>query len=229
MLKVGCDPEVFLFHPGEGFISAHGLLPGTKKNPFKVDKGAVQVDGLAFEFNIDPAETAEEFDNNISTVLTQMKEMVHKISPEIKLTFTAFANFDVSYFNNLPDESKILGCDPDFTIEGELNTPDPELQYRPFRTAAGHIHIGFVEDEEIDPYSRSHIEDCKFISQLFYRKNFFSPVREDELKRIKYYGSPGSFRPKKYGIELRSPSNRWVERKDFRIKMFNIVKNTMPN
>ncbi len=56
----GCDPEVFLM-VGDKYVSAHGLFPGTKAEPFKVEKGAVQVDGLALEFNIDPAKTPEEF------------------------------------------------------------------------------------------------------------------------------------------------------------------------
>ena len=53
-ILVGCDPEVFVAKGGK-FISAHGMIPGTKKAPHKVERGAVQVDGMALEFNIDPA------------------------------------------------------------------------------------------------------------------------------------------------------------------------------
>jgi hypothetical protein len=53
--KIGADPEFFLRDKATGkFVSAHGLIPGTKRQPMKVDKGAVQVDGMALEFNIDP-------------------------------------------------------------------------------------------------------------------------------------------------------------------------------
>ena len=53
-ILVGCDPEVFVKQNGV-FKSAFGLIKGDKKNPQKIRNGAVQVDGMALEFNIDPA------------------------------------------------------------------------------------------------------------------------------------------------------------------------------
>ena len=50
-ILVGCDPEIFVKQAGV-FKSAHGLVVGDKKDPQKVNKGAVQVDGMALEFNI---------------------------------------------------------------------------------------------------------------------------------------------------------------------------------
>lgn len=55
---IGADPEVFVGREGQ-FFSAHGLVPGNKRRPHKVDRGAVQVDGMALEFNIDPASSYE--------------------------------------------------------------------------------------------------------------------------------------------------------------------------
>ena len=55
-ILIGCDPEVFVKQNGV-FRSAHGLIRGDKKNPQKIRSGAVQVDGMALEFNIDPART----------------------------------------------------------------------------------------------------------------------------------------------------------------------------
>lgn len=51
---VGADPELFVSKAGV-ILSAFGLVGGTKKVPQKVERGAVQVDGMALEFNIDPA------------------------------------------------------------------------------------------------------------------------------------------------------------------------------
>ncbi len=48
---IGADPEIFLRRRGKAF-SAHGVIPGTKKEPHNVEKGAVQVDGMAVEFNV---------------------------------------------------------------------------------------------------------------------------------------------------------------------------------
>jgi hypothetical protein len=72
---IGADPEVFV-GKNNSFVSAHGLVQGTKEAPSPVYKGAVQVDGLALEYNIDPASTPEEFEDNILTVQSQLKSMI---------------------------------------------------------------------------------------------------------------------------------------------------------
>ena len=70
-ILIGCDPEVFVKKDGL-FKSAHGLIKGDKKNPFKIRSGAVQVDGMALEFNIDPAHNEDEFVFLVNDVFDQM-------------------------------------------------------------------------------------------------------------------------------------------------------------
>lgn len=65
-LLVGADPELFVSDNGK-LVSCHGLLPGTKAEPHRVERGAVQVDGMAAEFNIDPAGDEETFITNLNT------------------------------------------------------------------------------------------------------------------------------------------------------------------
>lgn len=228
--KLGADPETFL-KLGPNFISAHDIVPGTKDEPFKVDKGAFQRDGLAFEFNIDPAESPEEFSNNIEVVLTQMKEHLRKIDKDIEIVFIPFANFSAKYFEDLPLEPKILGCDPDYScLTGQIIEKTHDITHRPFRTAAGHIHIGWTEGE--NPTGNPHFQDARFIANHFY--NF--PVRvksldrnqtSEERQRLAYYGMAGAFRPKSYGVELREFSNVWVEKKEDREKMFRFITKEM--
>lgn len=221
-LSFGCDPEVFLQDKWtKDIVSAHGLFPGTKKEPFAVDKGAVQVDGMALEFNIHPAKTIEEFNGNIETVLHQMTEMVHKVSPDLQLLFEPVAVFDPMYFSLQPLEGKILGCDPDFDEYGNEKTPPEGAQDNNIRTAAGHVHIGWREGGEA--FEEKHFNDCKIISSKFKILKGYVPITAAERERAKLYGAPGSFRPKSYGIELRSPSNKWVETKAGREEMFKIT------
>ena len=75
-ITIGADPEIFVTNKDGRFRSAHGLVPGTKTEPFRVNNGAVQVDGMALEFNIDPVETEDDFVTNITSVMQQMQEMV---------------------------------------------------------------------------------------------------------------------------------------------------------
>ncbi len=220
-IKIGCDPEVFL-QLGNKVVSAHGLLPGTKEEPHKVDRGAVQVDGMAFEFNIDPAETAEQFNKNITVVMSQMTEMVKKIDKDMKLLIAPVAYFDKQYFDELPAQAKLLGCDPDYSYTGVQQVPEEDLSQSPFRTASGHIHIGWTEG--MKPNHPVHFGECMRIATAFRHEEFFRPSTIMERKRVKYYGKNCSFRPKSYGIELRAPSNRWIKQQSTRFRMFDQVR-----
>jgi hypothetical protein len=88
-LLIGADPEVFVSQAGK-FMSAYGLIPGTKQEPHAVDNGAVQVDGMALEFNIDPSASSEAFVYNIKSVLAQLRQMVpgYDVQPVAVARFT---------------------------------------------------------------------------------------------------------------------------------------------
>lgn len=203
MFKLGCDPEFFVKRDGK-FVAAHNLVPGTKVAPFKVDKGAVQVDGCALEFNIEPATNADEFVNNTRTVLKQLLDMV----PDYEAAFEPVANFDPDYFATVPDEAKELGCEPDYNAYTGTTNPRPEGD-RPFRTASGHIHIGWTND--VDPYDPVHFADCcEVVKQLDYSLGLASLLWDTDNTRRSLYGKAGAFRPKSYGVEYRVLSNRWL-------------------
>lgn len=222
--KYGCDPEMFL-KLGDKFVPACGLFPGTKDEPFKLDKGAVQVDGLALEFNIDAVETVEAWVENIATVLAQVDEMIQSVDKNLTRVFVPFARFDPKDLVNLTEDQKRLGCDPDYNgLTGKIN-PRPEIQDEPFRTAAGHIHIGWTDGADIA--DAAHFEDCRYLSQLHYHGGSFLPHNDDEHRRLKYYGAYGAFRPKPYGVEIRFPSNRWLTSEYNQRNAFNSVNNLM--
>lgn len=221
-ILIGADPELFLTVNNK-FVNAHGLFPGTKQEPFRVEKGAIQVDGVALEFNIDPARTEEEFLDNIDTVLKQMNEMVREVDKDMRLNFLPVARFDEKEFLEFPDECKILGCDPDYNTSGRVNRQPEELMYEPIRTGSGHIHIGWTDKN--DPFAPEHFGDALAISRHF-SKNPFDRLNPLEIERLNYYGADGAFRPKPYGVELREFSNVWVEHEESRRKMYqHIMKN----
>ena len=68
-ILIGADPELWIIDRKTGKpISAEGLFEGTKAAPYQVENGAVQVDGMAAEFNINPAKDSREFVYNTLTV-----------------------------------------------------------------------------------------------------------------------------------------------------------------
>lgn len=223
-ITIGCDPEVFVKDRNGEFVSAHGMIPGTKQNPHRVPCGAVQVDGNALEFNIDPASTANQFVTNIKTVYAQLRQMV----PGFNLAIEPTAVFDKAYWDRLPDAAKELGCDPDFCAwDGKVN--DRPKTDEPFRTAAGHIHIGwYPEGEYVDVGDYSHFEDCCTVAQqLDCYVGVFSTMWDTDQKRRSLYGKAGCFRPKPYGIEYRTLSNAWLKSEELMVWVFNQTQKAM--
>ncbi|MNF29810.1 hypothetical protein D3C84_105260 [compost metagenome] len=206
-ILVGADPEVFVRKAGrKTFTSAHGMIEGDKKNPQKVHLGAVQVDGMALEFNIDPAKNEKEFITNITEVMKIMGEMV----PGYEMVAQPVATFTPFHMKQQPKEALELGCEPDFNawFGGQVN-PRPNGNVN-FRTGAGHVHIGWTNDVDVnDP---GHREACIMAAkQLDYYLGLGSLLYDPDVKRRTMYGAAGAFRPKPYGVEYRVLSNAWLK------------------
>lgn len=205
-LTLGADPEFFLKGPGENSVSAYGIIPGTKYAPHKVPAGAVQVDGMALEFNIDPASTIVEFRKNIQEVLIHLRKMVPE---QYNFSFSPVGYFSTEEIKKQPPEALMLGCDPDFDAYAEQVNPPPK-PHPTMRTAAGHVHFGW--DEGIDPHNFNHfIFCCNLVKHLDYYLGLPSLLLDPCFERRKMYGKAGAFRPKPYGVEYRVLSNFWLQ------------------
>lgn len=223
MFTLGSDPEFFLEYKGKP-ISAHDVVPGTKKKPEKLSRGvAVQADGTAVEINIKPAKTGKEFKENTLDALEQVRSIVPK---KLKFTMTPAVFFEPKYFSTLPEVAKELGCEPDFNAAngGAINpTPTPKGKYETMRTAAGHIHFGFTKDADI--FSQSHRWDCVQLASKadsIYRP--FMPNWDKDKDRIQLYGKNACFRPKPYGVEYRALSVAWLKYPNLYPWIFNTAK-----
>jgi hypothetical protein len=206
-ILVGCDPEIFVKQNGV-FLSAHNLIKGDKKNPQKVPYGAVQVDGMALEFNIDPAHSEEEFVLNVQQVFATIKAMV----PTYEVVATPVADFSLEYLSAQPKEALELGCDPDFNAWNSLANPRPDGDL-PMRTASGHVHIGWADGKSI--LDASHLNDCELVArQCDFYLGLPSLIYDSNTRRRTMYGKAGAYRPKSYGVEYRTLSNAWLNSKE---------------
>lgn len=219
-IKVGCDPEMFIRDKRTGkIVSCHDLLPGTKEKPFRVPGGAIQVDGTAAEFNIDPATCPSDFNFNIQSVLGEIRK---RLGENYELVFEPIARFDKEYFDRLPKSATELGCNPDFNAwTGSVNPPpDASGDMYGVRTASGHIHLGWTEDQ--DPTDPSHIMDCNLVAQnLDYYLGLPSLMWDRDNTRRKLYGMAGAVRYKPYGVEYRVLSNSWLASSDLTRYVWN--------
>ncbi len=203
-ILVGCDPEVFVRQNGV-FKSAYGLIKGDKANPQKVNRGAVQVDGMALEFNIDPAHSEDEFCLNVQDVFNTMKLMV----PDYEVVAVPVAHFDMDYIKQQPAKALELGCDPDYNAWSGMINDKPNGQ-RPMRTASGHVHVGWTNGADIE--SIEHISMCQAATkQLDFFLGLPSLMYDDDQERREMYGKSGCCRYKPYGVEYRTLSNAWLQ------------------
>ncbi len=220
-ILVGADPELFMKNPNtNAFVSAHDRVPGTKYEPFKVPNGAIQVDGTALEFNIDPAHSVEEFVANIKSV----KQTLESYVPGFNVVAEPVALYDADYWVfEVTAEAKTLGCDPDFNGWTEEQNPPPNAGDKPFRTASGHVHIGWTKDEDV--FDKDHyLLCCKMARQMDYYLGIYSLLWDQDDTRRNLYGKAGAFRPKPYGVEYRVLSNRWLDNDKLMAWVYNAVQ-----
>jgi len=215
-LLVGADPEIFLKSDARTYASAYGLIPGTKKKPYPVENGAVQVDGTALEFNITPAKSSDEFVHNIQHVMSTLRAMIPK---EYEFTKDVTARFPT--ISQMPKEARMIGCDPDYNAWSEQkNQSFNEHSLGDVRMVGGHVHLGWTKDA--DPLEYSHfLSCCQIAKQLDYFLLLPSLLFDTDSTRKSYYGKPGAFRPKPYGMEYRSLSNFWIHDKHLTEMVYN--------
>lgn len=216
---IGCDPEFFVKDKVTGLpVSAHNLVPGTKKEPFVVDDGALQVDGMALEFNTNPAKTFNEFNHNIVSVMNVMRKIV---PTALDFNIVGSVVFSDEVMAAQPDEAKELGCDPDYNAYTLEANPRPVPPIPGLRTASGHLHFGVADTT--DPMGREHMQ---MIAQLMKALDRFcgttSVIMDPDPVRRQLYGCAGAFRPKTYGGEYRVPSNAWIATEERRKEMFDM-------
>lgn len=216
-ILVGCDPEVFVKQKNI-FRSAHGLIKGDKRNPFKIKNGAVQVDGMALEFNIDPAINERDFLKKVVSVYGQLCKMV----PDYEVVATPVADFTPEYMKEQPAEAIELGCDPDYNGWTQMENVKPDGD-RPFRTASGHVHIGWTQDQDVQN-PQQFVAGATIAKQMDFFLGLPSLAYDKDTKRRELYGKAGCFRPKSYGMEYRTLSNVWLSSKNLIAWVYRATK-----
>lgn len=215
-ITFGADPELFVVNREGDFVTAEGLIPGTKDKPYKVDCGAVQVDGMAAEYNIDPVDNYEDFKHNLKTVQRQLEKMLPK---GYKLVCTATAEFKPEHWDAAPDYSKMLGCSPDFNAWTGKPNPAPKDNER-VRHAGGHIHFGWTDKAKTT--DMDYVKACvDLVKQLDWYLGAWSVRVDHDTLRRKMYGKAGSMRFKPYGTEYRTLSNFWLKNDSTMLQTWN--------
>ena len=221
MYSVGLDAEFIIRDKKTGLpVSMVGKIGGDKKNPLKVPRGALQEDGVLAEINIHPVKSFFDFERNFSTVIRHLEEKVNPLG-----CYIDFNSIEAEY----PDEELNCeqawrsGCDSDFNAwSGEKNEIMEFMDNR--RTCGGHIHLGIKNINRASPNLRR-------LYAQFLDLNVGTILLTEEPKnnRRKLYGMPGAYRPKPYGIELRTPSNYWLKNRKYRMWAWRTLARSLAN
>ena len=214
ILALGADPEFFLINQHNQFISAEGLVGGTKEEPRSLDnsnKFFVQEDNVMVEFNIPPSNTISSLKNNIHKAL----KLIHNIIPN-ELMFSDKASAEFSPEQLLSEQALTFGCDPDLDVWNEKQN-EPPCATSNLRTAGGHIHVSYDE-----PSIDVSIDLIKYMDVYL---GIPSIIMDTDDRRKSMYGKAGAFRFKFYGFEYRTLSNFWIWKDEYIEFVFNqIVK-----
>jgi hypothetical protein len=218
VLTVGADPELFLIDAYGDFVSAIGIVPGTKAEPFNVKNGTVQHDNVAAEVGVIPARSAPSFSRNISAVIADLVEIINKGG--FSYSRVASTYFDKELLTS--PEAQEFGCDRDWDAYDPSNpctinkaNVDPR-----FRTAGGHVHIGHSVAKS---YPELTILACDLYLGLP------SIIMDKDSKRRTLYGQASRYRIQPWGVEYRTLSNFWIFTQEYKMWVFNQVKKVVAN
>ena len=218
-VTIGADPELFCWdEANKEYVSAHPWIPGTKAEPHQVMRGAIQLDGVAAELNIDPVTSSKDFISNLRIVQDIAQS---KLPNHIALDPTPTACFTREQFRTIPRVNLRLGCDADFNgwAPGEMNRT-PEMP-RFTRFAGGHVHVGLDYNGESGSYA--HILFCSALArQLDCYLGLASLEWDDDDERRKVYKA-GAFRPKPYGMEYRALGNSWLKSDELMDRVYELT------
>lgn len=210
-MRIGADPEVFVFRDDK-IVPVCGLVGGTKDNPIKIDLGqnkkgmlgsyAYQEDNVAFEFNIPACSRATDFVEAIRRMRTWMSQFL--ASKGLEWRNKAAQKFTANALDH--PLAQTIGCNPDMWAYKQgvgyerqaFNIKDLGQH----RYCGGHIHLGY-DKKAIPPNIMAQLVDL-LINVPHLRFDKQGPRRN-------FYGLPGVYREKPYGIEYRTFSSFWLQ------------------
>lgn len=236
-LVFGTDPEkfagehqngeLFVVPPAEFRELGLDFIPDEKHPSFyqnKKDGIEIMEDGVAFEYTLRPSTDWKELFERIQVADRILEtEILSRFDIcDGRVHTVPTINYDVDKWSKRSEEFQqclIFGCDTDYdAFKSGAPGKVQNAKFHAFRYGGGHIHVSGVPGFK---------EDTLFAVQCFalgagLASVAYSDTPDLDKLRTYLYGRPGKFRPQTYkstfngipytdfGIEYRTPSNRWT-------------------
>lgn len=200
-MRLGSDPEVFLFNPKTNeHVSVIGLIKADKHNPLQIKdmpQGfTLQEDNVALEYGIPPAATEDEFVSHIQQVMDKSREWL--VVDGQPLTFSKLSCIIFPKEQMKHPLAYVFGCEPDYNAWTQSVNAKPKPPHKYMRSAGGHIHVE-TNQNPLDVVKKMDL----FLS-------IPAVFMDQGVERKQLYGQAGAHRPKPYGVEYRTLSNFWI-------------------
>ena len=197
-ITVGSDPELFIINTKtNNVVSAVGLIPGTKKEPWKADdmpKGfALQTDNILAEFNIPAVKDKLSFVKSIQYMQKYIDSYVKNINLDLGIKCASSKVVPNSELQS--EQAQQFGCDVDYNIYTRKANPKPEGTKTNIRSCGFHLHLGY-DNPNIDT-------TLALIKYMDVYLGIPSVIKDKDKKRRSLYGKAGCFRLCDYGFEYR--------------------------
>lgn len=201
LIAIGSDFECFVRGlDDDKIVSAIPLIPGDKEHHINLSMSELHHDNVLAEVNTIPAESEEELVFNVKGALEDLATYLGQRN----CTYVLRDHYYMDSRELRDVEATIFGCDPDLNIfTGKEKIPPVGVEAANLRTAGGHIHISYTFHNEETYYKVAQVLACML--------GLGATIMGDSAIRRKLYGQAGSVRMKDYGVEVRSPSNVWLQ------------------
>lgn len=214
---IGADPEFILQDKRSGkYISSVGIIPGTKYEPFELERIGHQIstDNVLVEIGVMPTNDPKEMYNSIEYCLSE----IHKLTDnKFNIRRLPYVVYDDDQLQT--EESQMIGCEGDLNCWTEIDN-EPVTEFKNGgRSAGAHIHLAYK-----NPNFRTSLQIIRALDLFISVPMVLLDTSDGALERKKLYGKAGAFRICPYGCEYRSPSPRWTESLESITWMFSQVR-----
>lgn len=212
---IGTDPEVIILGAGGLPVSAEALIGAGKDVPLALNEEvSVHEDNILVEFNIAPAKTAMDFVKKNIMALYLINEQFLK-PKGLKISRDCFAEFDAKYLQT--EQAMAVGCSPEFdALTGDIIDPPVFMDGFAGRSAGGHVHIGYENE--------NYADSMMLVKMLDLHLGVPSLLLDPDTRRRQIYGKPSSYRRTEgLKVEYRTLSNFWLFEKTLMEWVYEVV------